>query len=56
MTAVSGGRVRGRGRLGWMNVLKVALGSRRMTVEVARQYTKDRKEWRRALAGAYVDD
>ena len=42
MAEVSGGRVRGRQRLGWM----VALGNRGMTVEAARQCSKDRKEWR----------
>ena len=34
---VSGGRVRGRPRLGWMDGVKVALGNRGMTVEAARQ-------------------
>ena len=48
MANESGGRVRGRPRLGWMNGLKMALGSRGMTVEAARQCTIDRKE-RRAL-------
>ena len=43
---VSGGRVRGRPRLGWMDGVKVALGNRGMTVEAARQCAKDRKEWR----------
>ena len=43
---VSGGRVRGRPRLGWMDGVKVALGNRGMTVEAARQYAKDRKAWR----------
>ena len=42
----SGGRVRGRPRLGWMDGVKVALGNRGMTVEAARQCGKDRKEWR----------
>ena len=49
MAEVSGGRVRGRPRLGWMDGVKVALGNRGMTVEAARQCAKDRKEWR-ALA------
>ena len=40
---VSGGRVRGRPRLGWMDDMKVALGNRGMTVEAARQWVKDRK-------------
>ena len=43
---VSGGRVRGRPRLGWMDGMKVALGNRGMTVEAARQCAKNRKEWR----------
>ena len=45
MAEVSGGRVRGRPRLGWMDGVKVALGNRGMTVEAARQCAKDRKEW-----------
>ena len=36
MAEVSGGRVRGRPRLGWTDVVKVALGNRGMTVEAAR--------------------
>ena len=43
---VSGGWVRGRPRLGWMDGEKMALGNRGMTVEAARQCAKDRKEWR----------
>ena len=46
IAAVSGGRVRGRPRVGWMNGVKVALGNRGMTVEAARQCAKDGKEWR----------
>ena len=46
MAAVSGGRVRGRPRLGGMDGVKVALGNRGMTVEAALQCAKDRKEWR----------
>ena len=46
MAEVTGGRVRGRRRLGWMDDVKVALGDRWMTVEAARQYAKDRKELR----------
>ena len=46
MTEVSGRRVRGRPRLGWMDGVKVALGNRGMTVLAARQCAKDRKEWR----------
>ena len=44
MAEVSGGRVQGRPRLGWMDGVKVALGNRGMTVDAARQYAKDRKE------------
>ena len=46
MAEVSGGRVRGRPRLGWMDGVKVALGNRGMTVEAARPCAKDRKAWR----------
>ena len=46
MAEVSGGRVRGRPRLGWMDGVKVAIGNRGFTVEAARQCEKDRKEWR----------
>ena len=44
MTEVSGGRVRGRQRLGWMDGVKVALGNKGMMVEGARHFAKDRKE------------
>ena len=46
ITEVSGGRVRARPRLGWMDGVKMALGNRGMTVEAERQCEKDRKEWR----------
>ena len=46
MAEVSGGRVRGRPRLGWMDGVKVALGNRGITVEAARQCAKDRNGWR----------
>ena len=46
MAKVSGGRVRGRMRLGWMDGVRVASGNRGMTLEAARQCAKDRKEWR----------
>ena len=46
MAEVGRGRVRGRLRLGWMDVVKVALGNRGMTVEATRQGAKDRKTWR----------
>ena len=36
MAEVSGGGVRGRPRLGWMDGLKVTLGNRGMTVEAVR--------------------
>ena len=46
MAEVSGGRERGRPRLGWMDGAKVALGNREMTVEAERQCAKDGKSWR----------
>ena len=46
MAEVSGGRVRGRPRLGRTDGVKVALGKRGMTVEAARQCAKDLKVWR----------
>ena len=46
MADASGERVRVRPRLGWVDGMKVALGSRGMTVEATRQCAKDRKEWR----------
>ena len=46
MAEVSGGRVRGRPRLGWMDGVKLALGNGGITVEAAGQCAKDRKEWR----------
>ena len=46
MAKVSGGRVRGRPGLGWIDGVKVALGNRGMTVEAARRCAKDRNEWR----------
>ena len=49
VTEVSGGRVRGRPRLTWLDGVKVALGNRGMTVETARQCAKVRKEWRAIL-------
>ena len=45
MTEVSGGRVRGRPRLGWMDGVKVVLGNRRMTVEAARKIGKSGEPW-----------
>ena len=55
MAEVSGGRVRGRPRLDWMDGVKVALGNRGMRVEAARQCAKDRKAWR-ALVHKYVTE
>ena len=46
MAEVSGGRVRGRPRLRWIDGVKVALGNRGMTVEAARQCAKYQKEGR----------
>ena len=43
MAEVSGGRIRGRPRLGWIYGVNEALGNRRITVEAARQWAK---EWR----------
>ena len=44
MAEVSGGRVRGRQRLSWMDGVKVALGNRGMRVEAERQCSKEKKE------------
>ena len=55
MAEVSGGRVRGRSRLDWMDGVKVTSGSRGMTVEAARQCAKDRKKYR-ALVHMYVTE
>ena len=46
MAKLSGGRVPGRPRLGWTDGVKVALGNSGMTVEAARQCSKDRKDYR----------
>ena len=46
MAEVSGGRVRARPRLGWMDHVMVVLGNTEMTVGAAKQYEKDSKEWR----------
>ena len=43
---VSGGLVRGRPSLGWIDGVKVALGNRGIAVETASQCAKDGKEWR----------
>ena len=52
MEEASGGRVRERPRLGWMDCVKVALGNRGMTVEAGRQCAK---EWR-ALVNTYLNE
>ena len=38
--------IRGGPRLGWMDSLKEALGTRGMTVQAVQQCAKNRKEWR----------
>ena len=45
MAELSGGRVRGRPRLGWMDGVKVALGNRGMTVKAARKTRKSGEPW-----------
>ena len=55
MAEVSGGRVRGRPRLGWMDGVMVALGNRGITLKTTRQCLKDRKQWK-AIAGTYVTE
>ena len=55
MAEVSGGRGRGRPRLGWMDGVKVALGNSGMTVEAACQCAKDRTD-RRALVHMYLNE
>ena len=45
MAEVSGGRVRGRPRLGWMDGVKVALLNRGMTAEAARKTGKSGEPW-----------
>ena len=55
MAEVSGGRVRGRPRLGWMDGVKVALGNKGITVETGRQCAKNRKEWR-VLVHMYLNE
>ena len=46
MEEVSGGRVRGRPRLGWMDGVKVVLFNLGMMVEAAHRSAKDRIEWK----------
>ena len=45
MAEVSGRRVRGRPRLGWIDGVKVGLGNRGMTVEAARRIGKSGEPW-----------
>ena len=52
MAEVSGGLVRGRQRLGWMDVVKVVLGNRGMTVEAVFRDNGERRE--RVSPGTYV--
>ena len=56
MAEVGGGRVRGRSRLGWMDGVKVALGNRGMTVEVARQWWLRERSERVESPGTYVTE
>ena len=42
----SGGQVKGRLRLGWMDGVNVVLGSRRMKVEGGCQSANDWNQWR----------
>ena len=51
MAGVSGGRVRGRPTIGWMDGVKVALGNRGMTMTAACQCAKVMKEWRALALG-----
>ena len=52
MAEVSGGQVRWRPRLSWMDGVKVALGNRGMIVEAAQQWRLERVE----SPGAYVTE
>ena len=45
MAEVSGGLVRVRPSLDWMDGVRVSLGNREMKVDAARQCAKDRKGW-----------
>ena len=59
MAEVSGRRVRGRPKLGWMDGVMVALRNRIMKVEARKpsffQCAKDRKDWK-ALVHYYVTE
>ena len=52
---VSGGRVLGRPRLGWMDGVKVALSNRGLSVERKIQCAEDTKEWT-ALVHMYLNE
>ena len=56
MAAVDGGRVQGKVRLGWMDDVKISLGSRRMTVGSARQCVRDRKEGRTLVSMTWIEN
>ena len=43
MSEVFGGRVQGRPRVGWMDGVEVAMGSRHIAVEGTRQCSKDKR-------------
>ena len=45
MAEVSGGRLRGRPRLGWTDGVKVSLGNRGIIVEAARKIGKSDEPW-----------
>ena len=47
---VSGPRVRGRPRLGWMDGVKRALDGRGMSVLDGKVYAQDRTAWRRVVS------
>ena len=53
LAEVSGGRVRGRPRLGWMDGVKVAIGNRGMKMEATQQCVKDKKS---ESPGTYVTE
>ena len=55
MAEVSGGWVWGRPRLGWMDGVIVALNNRGSMVEAARQYAKDRREWRALVHMQFIE-
>ena len=46
MAELSGGRARGRPKLGWVDGVKMAFGNRGITLKAARLCAKYRKEWR----------